>query len=192
MSRVGSPRAARFLVVLAWALATVLAGSVIWWAVAAIGGEAGVARSGVLTESQVAALAAQATASTAGSTPSGTAGPTPAPSTPPSTGPGPSPSAGAQASPSAGPVLPPPATQAPTATKVARTWDVPGGQVGAACTGSRIDLLYATPQDGWTVEVKHAGPEEVEVELRRAESETTVRAACRDGVPEMRTDAAED
>ena len=66
-----------------------------------------------------------------------------------------------------------------------RTWTVTGGRVGATCTGQRIALLFATPNEGWTVEVTDPGPERVEVEFRRGESETGVRAVCTDGVPTL-------
>lgn len=64
-----------------------------------------------------------------------------------------------------------------------RSWDVTGGRISAACAGSDISLLYYTADDGWAVEVKHAGPEELEVEFERDHAEHTVRATCTDGVP---------
>lgn len=154
MNGVRSRRFARTVVVLAWALAAALAGTVVWWAVAEIGSVPGAPRGGVLTQSQVAALAAQSTA------------------------------------PGAAPSSPSPAAPA-TAAEVDRTWDVPGGQVGVSCRGAQIGLLYATPQDGWTVEVEGSGPDRVVVTFDRQDAETTVRAVCRDGVPEQQVDARE-
>ena len=72
--------------------------------------------------------------------------------------------------------------------EVARTWDVAGGQVGASCRGSALSLLYATPLDGWTVEVKHAGSDELEVAFRQDHAETSVHARCVSGVPTQDTD----
>lgn len=190
MSSAGPRRVARPLVVLTWALAAALAGTVVWWAVAVIGGAHGAARDGVLTQSQVAALAALSTPSSVGSTPSGPTSPAPAQSSTPTDAATAAPPTAAP--PTVPPKTVPPATQEPTAAEVARTWDVPGGQVGASCRGAQIGLLYATPQDGWTVEVKHAGPAEVEVEFRRAEAETKVRAVCVSGVPEMGTAAGDE
>lgn len=176
------------VVVLAWTLAAVLAGGVAWWGVAAIGDDAGATQGGVLSESDVRAeLAAQRAAATAGP-----AGPTPTsvPQTPePTQTPTPEPTASASPEPSAttsDPPVTPPADQ-----EVVRTWDVAGGQVAAGCRGSTISLLYATPLDGWAVEIKDTGPEQVEVELDRDESELTVRAVCTDGVPTMRTESDE-
>ncbi len=90
----------------------------------------------------------------------------------------------AAASPRAGttpsPVAVPSASSGP---EVARTWAVTGGTVAASCTGDVIALLYATPQDGWTVEVHSSGPRSLEVELHRAEAESRVRASCVAGEP---------
>ena len=155
MSAARSARVALVVVVLAWALAAVLAGTMVWWAVAQIGAEPDAPRDGVLSQSQVAALAARA------------ASPSPARS------PSPSPAAPA------------------TAAEVARAWDVTGGKVGVACRGAQIGLLYATPKDGWVVAVADSGPEQVEVEFGRQGATTSVRATCRDGVPEHHVVAGE-
>ncbi len=86
------------------------------------------------------------------------------------------------------PTIPP--TVAP-GTEVARTWALPGGTVAATCTGTSIGLDYATPQDGWTVEVHSPGPAELEVELHRGEQELVVRAQCVDGEPVPQIDDAD-
>lgn len=204
----GSARLVRPLVLLSWALAAVLAGSIVWWAVAAIGGEQGGARGKVFTQAQVAELASQprdpgdlpSGSSTGSAVPSPdpevtpdpveTAGPsTSAPTTDPSGGSSP---AAPQPRPTATtpPAASPPAAASPART--ARTWNVTGGQVGAQCEGGRIALLFATPHDGWTVELKHAGPEELEVKFRQGEAETSVRGVCTSGVPTMRTEDEHD
>jgi hypothetical protein len=152
----------RLAVAAAWLAAVLVAGSVTGWAVSAVGGPGS---GSVLSEAEVdrrlAALpTASATPVTAAPTP--TATPTAAPTgAPPVTGPAP----------------------------VARAWDVEGGSVGAACRGTVIELQYATPADGWAVEAKRAGPEEVEVELRSGDDSTSVRAACAaDGTPQLHGD----
>ena len=152
-------RTGRILGVLAWAGAVVLAGWIAWWAVAVIGGQARGQHEGVLTQEQVEAelAAASAAASTA---PPTTPEPVPSPSASPSTSP-------------------------PGGAQVVRTWTVTGGRVGASCTGERIELLFATPDEGWTVEATDPGPERVEVEFRRGESETGVHAECADGIPAL-------
>ncbi|RYV52705.1 hypothetical protein [Pengzhenrongella frigida] len=178
----GSARAGRLVrpaVLLLWVLSAVVAGSVVWWAVAAIGGEQGGARGRVYTQAQVAELTVPSTDSDSDSDPGATATPS---STPTETSPSPSPTP----SPSAV------QTPVPVPVDVARTWDVVGGQIGAQCRGPQIALLYATPSDGWTVEVKHGGPEELEVTFRRGESETSAHGACVDGVPSMVAEAESD
>ena len=84
-------------------------------------------------------------------------------------------------------------TPGPTsATEIARTWALTGGTVGASCTGAAIALLYATPQDGWTVEVHSAGPDGLEVELHQGEQEVVLRAQCVDGEPLPQVDESDD
>lgn len=159
----GTPRTLPSAVaVLLWLAAAVVAGGVVWWAVSAVG--AGTATAGaVLTQDEVAAALADATSAPAPATPTGT--PTVEPTTPPAI-----------------PTATAPPTTAPAAP-VARVWDVTGGQVAVQCVGSAVALLYATPADGWTVQVEEAGPLEVEVELERGDDDVKVRATCVDGVP---------
>lgn len=76
--------------------------------------------------------------------------------------------------------------------EVVRTWTVPGGGVGAACRDTTITLLFATPDDGWTVEVKDAGPENLEIEFRHGEDETTTLAACQGGIPTLLDESTDD
>ena len=73
-----------------------------------------------------------------------------------------------------------------------RAWTVTGGQVGVSCEGATITLLYATPSDGWSVDVKRSGPQEVEAEFELGDDDTTVRAVCVGGVPEQTTDDGND
>ena len=201
---VSAALAARPTVVLAWAAAAVLAGSVVWWAVAAIGSEQGTTPT-VYTQAQVARLADQprppgatptssATTSPAAS-PSGTPtlaqDPTAAPTSEPTASSSPTPTPAPVRPTTAPPVaVPPPPAPAPAA--VARTWNVTGGQVSAECTGTQIVLLSATPQNGWSLEVKHSGPQEIEVKFRQGEDETSVHAVCAAGVPEMATEEGHD
>ena len=80
---------------------------------------------------------------------------------------------------------PTPSPDVPTAPEVVRTWTVTGGTVATSCRDTAITLLYATPVDGWKVEVKAGGPDQVVVELEGADQEVTLRAACVAGVPEQ-------
>ena len=191
---------ARPTAVLAWAMAAALAGSVVWWAMAAIGSEQGAAPT-VYTQAEVDRLAAQPRALGATATPSGTsatptagqavvpdplASPTAAPTT---SGTPRSTPAPIKPSATVPPVAPPATPAEPAPTVVARTWNVAGGQVSAECRGAAIVLLSATPENAWSVEVKHSGPTEIEVKLRRGEEETSVHASCVAGVPEMTAEA---
>lgn len=159
----GSRRGARAGAVVAWALAALVAGVVAWWGVSLVGGQARRDGADVLSAAQVADALAQARA-TAG--PTATVEPTPTPT------PTPTPAVTAT-----------PTTPAGTSDEVARTAVVAGGQVGAACRGGTVVLLFATPDDGWSVDVRNAGPEHVEVKFRRGEQETEVRTVCVGGVP---------
>ena len=168
-----APRASRVVVVLAWALAMLVAGAVTSWAVTVISGEQGPARDHVLAASEVTAeLAAQRPLP--GTAPTVTT-PAAVPTTEPSTS-------------APLPAVPLPAPTTPAEVEVARTWDVTGGQVGTSCRGSVLRLLYATPVDGWSVEVKHAGPGELEVAFRQNPAETAVHGACVGGIPTQQTD----
>lgn len=184
-------RRIRTVAVLSWLLATGLTGTIAWRAVAVI--DNGAPRTGVLSQSEVAAALASARATPRPTpTPSTSVTPqpsstapveSPSPTDPPTGDPAGRPSRTPAPTTPSEPVPPPqpePATQA-------RTWAVTGGTVAASCTGATITLLYATPQDGWTVEVGSAGPEQVEVELSRDGQETKVRATCVSGVPTQST-----
>jgi hypothetical protein len=179
---------------LVWLLATVLAATVAWWAVTAVGGERGTDGGEVVSQERVAELLAArtprdgtpGTGTGAGADGVDRADATPAPATPappPATDDGTgttTPPADTGAGPAPAPAAPAPAA----ATDVARTWDVPGGQVAAVCTGATIRLLYATPAPGWSVEVDGVGPERVEVELSADGERSRLRARCVDGVPQ--------
>lgn len=171
------------LAALSWALAVVVTGAVAERAVAVL--DASSTRPGVLSQAEVADALATARA---GASPTGTATPTATPTRSAPAGPTGAPStAPATTSP---PVAPPthpaarPTTTGPT-PEVARTWTVVGGTVEASCQGTVIGLVYATPQDGWTVDVRSAGPDQIKVELKMAEQETTVTATCVGGVPQQ-------
>ena len=174
-----SPLTRRTAAVLAWAVATVLAGTVAWAAVGALGRGPGGAEGAVLSQGDVAsALLAQRAAIAAASasptaTPTASPTPTPTPTVSPTT-------------------EPPPTTTPVPPTEIARIWPVNGGQVSASCSGSTITLLGATPADGWGVETKNAGPAELEVEFDRDGSETRVLASCVNGTPQMEVGGTSD
>ena len=148
-------RKARGGALVAWALATLLTGVVVWWGVTLVGGQAGSGGTEVLSSAQVARALAAERASVATRTPSPTSTSTPT----------------------------------PTSGEVARTVTVLGGRMGAVCRGDVVSLLYATPDDGWRVEVGSAGPEHLEVSFERREQETEVHTRCVAGVPSSRVDS---
>ena len=199
------PSRAGVVAVLAWALAVVVGGAIASQALAAVDSPG---RAGVLSESEVTAalLAASATASPEPTMPAPApaadpaAPPTAAPATseaPPAPTPTPLPTTAhtpppvAPSTPASGGGTVPPAP-APPPTVVARTWTVPGGIVAVSCNGAAITLLYATPSDGWTVELGSTGPQHVEVQLQRDGAETKLTGTCVSGVPESRLDAEDD
>jgi hypothetical protein len=148
-------------------LAVALALSLTWRAVTLIGQGADPT---VLSQAEVdAALATERAAATTGPAPTPTSDPTPT-ATPEPTSPTPE------------------TTTPPASAAVVRAWTVTGGQVGVSCEGASITLLYATPSDGWSVDVKRTGPQEVEAEFELGDDDTTVRAVCVAGVPEQQAD----
>ena len=57
------------------------------------------------------------------------------------------------------------------------------------CDGQRVSLQSATPNDGYRVEVRERGPEEVEVRFEAEDREVKVEAFCSDGAPEFSSDS---
>ncbi len=175
------------MLTLAWLVATVLAATVAWWAVSAVGGERGGDGGGLLSQAQVAGELADQRAEGPGAGQPTDGGPSADASPSPSPSPDPTPSTTSTPEPATSSPAPGTATTPapPVAADVARTWDVTGGQVGAVCTGATIALVYATPADGWSVEVDHAGPDELEIDFVRGGDESRLRAECVAGTPEI-------
>jgi hypothetical protein len=173
-------------------LSVVVTGVIASRAVAVLDTES--SRTGLLSPSEVdRALVAAQTSALMTPTPTSTSTPTPtttSPSPVPAATPVPSDGAGTS-SPTTHPTTtasaPPPqsTTASAGASRVARTWAVNGGTVAAACTGAAITLLYATPQDGWTVDIGATGPDHLSVELKGPDRETQVKAVCVAGVPQQ-------
>ncbi|WP_456847198.1 hypothetical protein [Cellulomonas sp. P5_C6] len=192
-STTGRPRRltrAGAVAVLTWVLAVVVGSAIAWRALAVVdSGE----RTGVLSQAEVVDALSQAQAPVTPS-PSATTpapGPTSTPTPTPALVPTPTPTA------TSTPVPAPTRTTAPTPAapaivEVARTWTVPGGIVAVTCNGAAITLLYATPSDGWTVEVGATGPERVDVELHRDKAETKLTGTCVAGAPEPQIDSEVD
>jgi len=172
MKRRELSRPARTIVVLAWAVTAVLAGTVTSWAVSVIGSEEGAPKARVLSEADVAAaLQQQVAAPTASPSPTATATPT--------------------ETPTATPTPTPTQTPSPSAATVERIFTVTGGQVDAFCTGAAF-TMSAAPLDGWSVEIDHNGPVRGEVTFRKSGSESKLTATCQDGVPTRESDGGGD
>ena len=83
------------------------------------------------------------------------------------------------------------ASSTPSSPPVVNTWTVTGGTVSVSCQGQAISLVYASPQDGWRVEIEKRGPATVEVNLARNGQGTKLRASCVNGIPQETTEATE-
>lgn len=87
------------------------------------------------------------------------------------------------------------ATAPAPASAPRRTWQDLGMLLVAECDGAAIRQVSASPADGYAVETKDAGPDELEVEFEGREdaegASVTVTARCVGGVPEF-TSATED
>jgi len=101
-----------------------------------------------------------------------------APTTPPGTGTAPT-SGPAATSPTTAP--PPPTTPPPTTTT--GTFQSEGGTLGAACEGTAVRLVWASPKDGFAAEVHDSGPAELEVRFSSEEHESRVKVRCAAGAP---------
>lgn len=71
----------------------------------------------------------------------------------------------------------------PAPTYVERVWKGGAGTVAARCTGERLDLRSATPNDQYHVEVQTSGGRELEVKFESEADEVKVRGSCLGGVP---------
>lgn len=74
------------------------------------------------------------------------------------------------------PVTTPPTTQAPSGPTA--TYSTAGGVARVVCDGFFIQLLSATPADGWSALVVSRGPINVEVHFLRLGQDVTVKAVC--------------
>jgi hypothetical protein len=85
------------------------------------------------------------------------------------------------ATPSTTVAAPPPVTTTPTTRPPSgptATYPTAGGVVRVMCDGVFIQLLSATPADGWSALVVDRGPITVEVQFVRPGQTATVKAVC--------------
>jgi hypothetical protein len=69
---------------------------------------------------------------------------------------------------------------------------VTGGQVGIRCTGDKIELRIAQPDNDWSVQVVRSGAGQIEVTFHSEDEEAArssrVTAVCTDGAPVLKAD----
>lgn len=177
-----------------WVLATAVTSLVVWRAVAAFDGGTS---TNILSAPQV---SERLSAATATSTPTPVVL-TPTPATSASSEPSEEAPATSTATSSATPATTrttPPSTESATTTTstppaipVVNTWTVTGGTVSVSCQAAVISLVYASPQDGWRVEIEKRGPTTVEVDLARDGQGIKLKAICVNGIPQETTEANE-
>jgi hypothetical protein len=76
---------------------------------------------------------------------------------------------------------PAPAPSSPDAGPRAFTWRGAAGSVTVLCEASSISLQAASPANGYSVEVRERGPEDVDVRLESEDEETDVEVECAGG-----------
>ncbi|HEX9529918.1 MAG TPA: hypothetical protein VF954_02180 [Acidimicrobiales bacterium] len=75
-------------------------------------------------------------------------------------------------------------TTTTTTTSQVFSYTMRGGSVGIRCNVNQVSLAYATPDNGYSVEVDSSGPNEVAVRFIQSSSTTTFRSTCQDGQPQ--------
>lgn len=90
------------------------------------------------------------------------------------------PPASASPSPRRTTAAPAPTSARPPAATV-RSYTVAGGTVGVACRGNSVTLRFATPRNGYAMEIGHRGPHEVEVEFEGTGGKSRFKAYCSGG-----------
>lgn len=158
--------ARNLLLVVAWAIATSLAGAVEWAVVSHLGGQ-GAAATRPLSQMEVHRRLDAAS---------------PSPAVDPHTTVVPSPTASRREERSGqARTIRTPSTRTPAETS--GSWQLAGGAVGAACRRQAIDMLYASPLDGWTYRLDTQTPAKISLEFSRGHETVEFAARCVHGVP---------
>jgi hypothetical protein len=173
--------------VIAW-LGVVFAGSTMTWATINTAGQEVLSPGSVPTPRTAGVPPPVRDPVTLRPTPDGSKQPEPGPRRTPSP-PSPSPEEGASRSPDGEPArspapnrtaAPPPAPAPPAPAAPAPrafTWRGTAGSVTVVCDGSAIALQAASPANGYTVDVREGGPDEVDVRLETDDDEAEVEEA---------------
>jgi hypothetical protein len=72
------------------------------------------------------------------------------------------------------------------------TYNLEGGSIGVRCTGSTIELVYSSPAPGFSTEVDHSGPEEVDVRFENDDHRSRIKVQCSGGNPVVESREEED
>ncbi|MBI2169012.1 MAG: hypothetical protein HYU28_05870 [Actinobacteria bacterium] len=81
------------------------------------------------------------------------------------------------------------------ATNTTETRSGVGGSVTVRFScGSTAELVSASPNPGYTTDIEHSGPQEVDVKFEKTdgEGETRIRAKCENGRPDWRVEEDDD
>ena len=175
-----------------WVLATAVTSLVVWRAVAVLNdGTSTNVLSAPQVSERLSAVAATSTPTPVVPTPATSA------SVEPSEEPSDTPTSTSSATSATTPTTPRSTGSATTVTAtlsaipVVKTWTVAGGTVSVSCQAAAISLVYASPQDGWRVEIEKQGPATVEVDLAREGQGTKLNAICVNGIPQETVEANE-
>ena len=76
---------------------------------------------------------------------------------------------------------PPPPTTVPSSSADAAVVSSVGGSAGLSCSGDAISLDWFTPASGFSPEVEHAGPSEVELKFESKDWKSKIHADCNNG-----------
>ena len=175
----------RLIAVGLWIVATLVSTTIVWTATSTVAADVTdrpapvVPRREVVSELATVPSTTVTTTTTTLPVPTSTTRPrTTVPRNSPTTAPAPPTTRPAPSTTSA---APPPVTASPTTQAPSRataTYPTPGGVVRVACDGILIQLLSATPADGWSAVVVDRGPVTVEVNFIRLGHVATVKAVC--------------
>ena len=169
-----------------WIVATLISTAIVWTATSTVAADVTdrpapvVPRRDVVSELATVPSTRATTTTTTPPAPTSTTRPrTTVPRNSPTTAP--APPTTQPAAPTTTAVARPPATSPPTTQAPSRptaTFPTAGGVVRVACDGILIQLLSATPADGWSAIVASRGPVNVEVNFVRLGQTATVKAVC--------------
>lgn len=168
-----------------WLLATIVSTTIVWTATSTVAADVTdrpapvVPHRDVVSELATAPSTTSTTTTTRPSSTSTTRARTTVTRNPPATTPAPpttQPAAPSTTVAAAPPVITPSTTQAPS--RPTATYSTAGGVVRVACDGFLIQLLSATPADGWSALVASRGPINVEVHFLRFGQDIPVKVVC--------------